>query len=618
MFYTPGGFTSGDGYRAHDWFIAATHDAIFRDTVLEHGQLPMRSHLVGGGYPVIGHPSDGSYSPFILTSLIFGEQIGLKLNLIICLLLGGLGVFFLSRDLFRVPGRGPLVAALAFVVAGWHPSRTLVGYYEATFYLLFPLMLYLVLMAGRRYRYLVLAVLLSPACLMQVLGGAAAFALWAAIHLLLGLRRPDQRWPRRARALAMLVIILGLAVLLGAVKFIPTMDLMARGTMDRMPTPLLNYLPSRPLKQFAYKRTFNYYVNYRQEALEGNLDFFYTSPRDLFESLVQPVALKNSYQKRPEGDLKTTMPEYPYINLGYLVTGLALLGLLLRRFGTGSSAWVLLLFTLVNFGWYAPVDLFRLLAYLPLVNEMARPIQYFNFFIYVEAVILAGAAYAWLEGRIGRGRSWARHGLLLACVAALVPTAMQNGARYRQAFLFPVAEVEPAKRFYQVKVQNPYLREQLAEGYGNTYLNVKRGIGSVVWDSNIKLAENAVPRFHVNDHGVIAPNPGYRGEAWFKVASNKVKHVSITPNRIEVEVEAAAPGILEINQEHHPAWSSNLGEIVGRSGRLRVRCPAGKSSLVLTYMPAHFFIGLAISILTMAAIAFLARYRRRWWHGGRA
>ncbi len=626
MFYTPGGFTSGDTYRSHDWFIAATHDAITRDTVLNHGQLPLRSHLVGGGYPVIGHPSDGSYSPFIITSLLLGERTGLKLNLIICLFLGGIGVFLLSREILRVPGRGPLLAALAFVVAGWHPSRTLVGYYEATFYLLFPLMLYLILMAGRAYRHLLLAVALSSACLMQVLGGAAAFGLWAATHLLAGLRRPEHSEPQRGRAMAMLVTVLGLAVLLGAVKFVPAMDLMGRGTMDRMPDELLRALPSGSIDQAIYKRTFNYYTTYRAQDATVHLDFFYSSPGALLESLVTPVALKNRYEVREEGDLRVMLPEYPFINVGYLVVGLGLLGLLLRRFGTLSSVLALLLFTVINFGWHSPVDLFRLLAYLPLVNEMARPVQYFNFFIYVELVLLAGAGFAWLEQRLRPG--WHRAALLLVCMAALVPTALENTARYRQAFHLPLPDVARSEKFHQVMMDNDYLREQHAEGYGNTYLNVKRGVGSIVWDSNIKMPENAVPNLIVDDHGLIRANPLYRGEAWFNEPDNRVGRVKITPNRLEVEVKASVPGVLYINQNFHDAWSVETGgellgvdaepfgvagELLGESGLLRVRCPAGKSVVVLTYAPASFYTGLAVSLVTLAALLWLGRYRRRWW-----
>ena len=626
MFYTPGGFTSGDTYRSHDWFIAATHDAITRDTVLNHGQLPLRSHLVGGGYPVIGHPSDGSYSPFILTSLLLGERTGLKLNLIICLLLGGLGVLLFSRDILRVPGRGPLFAALAFVVAGWHPSRTLVGYYEATFYLLFPMMLYLTLLAGRAYRHLLLAVALSCACLMQVLGGAAAFGLWAGTHLLCGLRLPEQGSPRRVRAMAMLTAVLGLAVLLGAVKFVPAMDLMGRGTMDRLPGKLLRALPSGSLEQAAYKRTFNYYTSYRSPAITGHLDFFYSSPGTLLESLVTPVALENRYELGEGGDLRAMQPEYPNINVGYLVLGLGLLGLLLRLPGMRSSAVALLLFTLINFGWHAPVDLFRLLAYLPLVNEMARPIQYFNFFIYVELVLLAGAGFAWMEARLHRG--WQRAALLGACLAALVPSALDNAARYRHAFRLPMPDVATASVFHQVKLDNDLLREQHAEGYGNTYLNVLRGVGSIVWDSNIKMPENAVPSHIVDEHGLIRDNPEYRGEAWFLEPGNRVGKVIVTPNRLEVEVKAGAAGVLYINQNHHDAWSVEqggkllaegaeprgiAGELLGESGLLRVSCPAGAGVVVLTYAPAPFYTGLGITLFTLALLLLVGRYGRRWW-----
>jgi len=611
MFATPDGFTSGDTYRSHDWLIAATHEALFRDTVLRHQQVPLRSHLVGGGYPVIGHPSDGSYSPFILTSLFLGERIGLKLNLIVCLFLGSLGVFLLSREILRVPGLGPLFASLAFAVAGWHPSRTLVGYYEASFYLLFPLMLHLVLVAGRRYTNFVLGVVVSSACLMQVLGGAAAFGMWAAAHLLLGARASEHRWPRPVRGMAMLVFMLGVAVALGAVKFVPAVDLMGRGAMDRMPEPLLRDLPSGGVAQFAYKRTFDYYTAYRDPGTTNHLDYFYYSPGSLLECLVTPVSLKGEYEKQPEGDLRALKPEYPFINVGWMVVGLGVLGLLLRRFRSRSSAWLFLLAVVITSGWHSPVDLFRLLAYLPLVNEMARAMQYFNFFIYVELVLLAGAAFAWMASKLPR--EWMRLALFGLCLAGLIPTALENAARYQKAFSVPAPRVERVKDFHQVKLRNGFLREQISVGYGNTYLNVRKGVGTVVWDSNIKMLESAVPRYFVHDDGVKAPNPLYRGEAWFLEPQNEVVQVSITPNKIRASVKLATPGVLYINQNYDDDWMIDGGELIRDEGLIRVKLGKGAHEITLDYEPGAFYRGLGISLGGGLFILVLGLFRRRLW-----
>ncbi len=608
MFYTLHGFTSGDPYRSHDWQIAATHDAMFRNAVLEHHQLPLRSHLVGGGYPVIAHPSDASYSPMILPSLLLGERLGLKVNLVIAMLLGALGIYLLARNVLGLGGFGPLLAALAFASAGWHPSRVLVGYYESTFYLFFPLMLYLMLTAGRSRGRLVLAAAVTATCFLQVLGGGVAFLLWAAVHLLYGFRSPAFSQSRR-RSVTLALTVLALAAALGAVKFSPMLHLLHRGENDRMDPHLLAQMPAGAGERFAYTRSYYFYSQFRSLAAKGHLDFFYDSPGSLAHSLVNAVPLKNQYDKLPAGDVTPRHPDYPYINLGYAALVLGLLGLVLFARPMRRHILVLLLFTLVCFGVHSPVDMFRPLSYLPVVNSMRRPMQYFNFFIYAELVLLAGFALWWLQQRLRDRRLQVALGVVVAL--ALLPTAVQNAARYRQAFRHELLEVTPAKEFYQVKLNNAYLREQMATGYGDTYLNVLRRVGSVLWDSNIKLPENARPRYTVDDQGVIALAGGYRGEAHFADGRNRVEEISISPNAITVRVNVTVPGTLTINQNFDAAWSASDGEVIQREGLLRVNLQPGKRTIELSYRPWPFYLGLAITLLTIAGLVLVGRLRRR-------
>ena len=609
MFYTLYGFSSGDSYRSHDWQIAATHDAMFRDAVLVHHQFPLRSHLVGGGYPVIAHPSDSSLSPMILPSLVLGERLGLKVNLVIAMLLGAVGIYLLARNILGLGGFGPLFAALAFVAAGWHPSRVLVGYYESTFYLFFPLMLYLMLTAGRSMGRLVLAAAVTATCFLQVLGGAVAFLLYAAVHLLYGFGSAPGFSQSRRRSLTVAVAVLALAATLGAVKFVPMLHLLQRGTNDRMDPHLLAQMPATSGERLAYTRSYYFYSQYRSLAAKGHLDFFYDSPKSLAHCLVNAVPLKNEYEQLPAGDVTPKHPDYPYINLGYAVLLFGLLGLVLFARPMRRHILVLLLFTLVCFGVHSPVDLFRPLSYLPVVNSMRRPIQYFNFFIYAELVLLAGFGLWWLQQRLRRAGLQIALGLVAAL--ALAPSAVQNASRYRQAFRHELPEVTPAKEFFSVKLDNAYLREQMAKGYGDTYQNVLRRVGSVLWDSNIKLPENARPRYTVDDHGVISLAGGYRGEAHFADRRNQVEQVSISPNVITARVDVKVPGTLIVNQNYDPAWGASEGEVVQRQGLLQVRLQPGKRTIRLSYRPWPFFLGLAITLLTVAGLVFVWLRRRK-------
>jgi len=618
MFATPGGFVSGDPYRSHDWLIAATHDAMARDAILRHGQLPLRSHLVGGGYPTLGHPSDGALSPFVLPSLVLGERLGLRINLVIALLLGTLGVYRLAGGVLGLGGHGPLLAALAFAVAGWHPSRVLVGYYESTFFLLFPLMLDLMLRASRGFRALALGAFLTAACFMQVMGGAVAFLIWAGGHLLLGTGRRVLGVSRRRLVLAAVATLL-LAGALGAVKSVPMMHLLAVGRQDRMPDGLLAAMPLDPVDRWAYTHSFPFYLGYLAPAIQGNPDYFYPSLSSLVRGLTHAVRLRATYHHLPGGVVQPEQPEYPFINVGWPVLLLAGLAGLLRLRPVRGNLVMLLLATWVCFGFHAPVDLFRALSYLPVVSGLSRPVQYFNFFILLELVLVAGAAVAWIEGKLVH--RWARALVLGALCLALLPTALTNTDRYRQAFSTPLPDVARVGRFYQVRVQNPALREQAAVGYANTYLNILRGVGSILWDSNIKLPERARPRYLVDSRGVRALADGYRGEVFISRGHGEVRGWRITPLVVEARLRLAGPAIITINQNQDPAWRCSTPgcAVVSRQGVLRVRCRrGGEVKLRLVYSPWWFWEGLGGSLLGLAVLVLVWRTRARWWPGGAA
>ena len=123
-FNTPGGFVSGDAWRDNDWLNTRAFDAMAADAILTHGQLPLRNPLVGGGYPTIAHPSDGSWAPTLLPVLAFGVETGTKVNLILLLFLGGLGMFLLARDVGGLDPPAALFAGALLVVSASGTRRS--------------------------------------------------------------------------------------------------------------------------------------------------------------------------------------------------------------------------------------------------------------------------------------------------------------------------------------------------------------------------------------------------------------------------------------------------------------------------------------------------------------
>ncbi|MCP4870495.1 MAG: hypothetical protein GY898_17465 [Proteobacteria bacterium] len=175
----PMGIASDDAYRDNDWFTDRMFDAAAREALLTHHQLPIRSHQLGGGYPTIGHPFDGSWAPTLLPTLLLGDVLGVKVVLALLLLIGSWGMWGLARSWLGVGPPAAALAALAFAYSGWLPSMWLVGFYPQVLYLLTPALLRLFwIESEERPRSSILLAGFLLFLLLQQAGNAALAVAW--------------------------------------------------------------------------------------------------------------------------------------------------------------------------------------------------------------------------------------------------------------------------------------------------------------------------------------------------------------------------------------------------------------------------------------------------------
>ncbi len=220
MLVHPDGLVQGDSFRDEDWLHDISFSFFLKEGLTQHGEFPLRSHQVGGGYPVLGHPSDGTLSPFSLPFLVMPTGAAVRLNLVLLLWLGALGVWGLARRELGLGALPSLLATAAFIVSGWFPSMMLAGFYVQCFYLLIPLALHILLGPGDGLRRGLGAGLLLLPLLLQ-----AGPALAATLHfllvavVLLGTRAsPDPEGEAESSLRVELGSALGLLALLSAVS----------------------------------------------------------------------------------------------------------------------------------------------------------------------------------------------------------------------------------------------------------------------------------------------------------------------------------------------------------------------------------------------------------------
>jgi hypothetical protein len=671
MFVEPLGIASQDEFRNNDWLNTRSFDLLTRRALLQDGEFPLRTHLLGGGFPVVAHPSDGSWAPTILPVLAFGDVIGVKINILIFLFLGSWGVWLLARERLGFGWGSSLFSAALFALSGWLPSMLLVGFYNQVFFLVAPLVLYLLLSSVGRVDRILAAGFLLALALQQ--GGHAFPALcffcgvacWAAAA---------SEGPKHEGTLARWGGSLGLLLLITAAPAF------ARGMNSTIPFLIgwgvaVAWLALSPSRRDFARRLIPWgarlgllllvtcslgaarLVGLSMLSSEGSYEHrlqrydalwfpsphdspapeerFYTGPVDFLQTASGRVPAEMEYGLTWGRAGDPTGHEYAYLGLTPFCLALALGGLVLL-FRVRHRAWITvigLLFTGVCFGWKAPPDLHFLLTWgIPPLDAFSQPIKYWNFFVLLTFVLAAGASVEWITERLAKGPI-RNAGFVILFLLLLWPW-IQNGAIYNETFSV-VRPAPPPEEFQQVMtVGDPswaemsledirkssdslHLRDYTRPIQGTEYFNIRRGVGTVDWYGSLVMAqEHVAPKTFLALEGEVVPNPSYRGEVWLEPSTDAgtILNHHIGHNRLNAEIELNRPARAVFNQQWLEGFETNLGSLEEDDGLISVSLPAGKHSLSVVYKPRDLIFGLygsAISLFVWSGVWIGLRRRRR-------
>ena len=659
--FTPlDGFVSGDAWRTNDWLNTRLFDLLAHDSLLGRSTFPLRSHLVGGGFPTVAHPSDGSWAPTLPVILALGPVLGTKVLLTLFLFLGGLGVFLCARDLLRLSTAASLAAGLLMVVSGWAPSMILVGFWNQVFSLLGPLILWCLLTGGARRLLLggfLLAMVLqqgghafSALCVSLGLCTVAAAAVQSRRPLMaaggvllltaplaiaqvgqtplvalvcLGgpfvlLRDAELREALVARV-GRLVVLLGTALLLGAGR------LAGLFTINQLGGRYGHALSRHDALWFPIGRPFSLLpadVGDRgTESFRGGqfyeLDF-------LLQGLAGRVPAAMPYRQE-FGRLGSPM-DYEYAWLGLTFAGLVLAGFGIawalgreRRAEHRALVVMTIIFAAICLGPNLPPDLhFLVVGGLPLVGDLAQPLKYWNVFLLVALCLCAGLTIERAEARAGA------LGVGLACLLLVFP-AWQNHQMLDEAFSEPRPRLEPTEQYRQRSliddlgnaavepariardVEAKRLREYRRAPGATEWDLALAGEGLVSWYGTLELPERAVPDVWVTPEGETAQNPASKGPVWFE-GQGELLEWEIAPNTLRAWVRAPVGGFVMFSQEtlEIDDWVVEGGELFDVNGLLGVRVKGGKDGEVsLTYRPRWILRGLTVSGVSFAGWLFL-------------
>jgi|GEM_PF-1270787 len=593
-----------DNYRSHDWLEVTKLDYYARKSLLEWNQFPLWNPLLAGGMPQFSHPSDGTMGPLIAAPLLFGHVLGMKVNIALVALIGTLGLFFLLRRCLGLSIAAALAAGLGYAWSGWLPARVAVGFYESCLVIAWPALLYLWLCPGdslkRRRRWTLGALLLWAMAVQLQLALPVLVLLMALLWATMSVQSRLNGQPVDVGAAIGALLILGVAALLGAAKFLPMLHL---------------------LEATDFRQTASY---------PRHPDAWYFSLQQLWYALFHHVP----ELRVVDSDGNPRVQEYITLMPGFGVLLLFAAGVpsALRR-AHRAWPWLILgaVFTWLSFGPYAPIDSFRILRQLPLFSSMRGPLRYFNFPMLLTICVIAGVGFDWLISLIKEQFSDGRYALaaasaptlLVLCVLTCLPAATEVRGLYRTSFLYAADELEQPEQLESEGLRPEFSGEDLLNL--RVYSNVLRGTPTIYSPEDIPIKIGALPARWLGARGDFEEEPGYHGEAWVRgekvadtvqpASSGSARVRSYRGHVIELSHQLDEPGVVVVNQNHWPGWTCGERPLDDESlkelGVLAFRAPAGSERTTCRWNPPRLYAGIALSGLGLLALLSLWPWRRR-------
>lgn len=544
-----------------DWDQFLFYSETARQSILEYHQAPLWSPAFCGGNVLLANPQSQFLSPSWLLVLFFGSLLGLKLKIFLMIFVGLGGMYYLCRTLGR-SFPASVFGAVVFQLSGTYFAYTANGQQWIQALPLMPWALAFFLDSAReRWRVVPAAVF---AALMWFEGGIYPFPF---ALLLMGLCAVFFAGRPRPAALAEnFLLVCALAFLLGAVKFLPF------------------------LETFASSR--------RELPLEAH---------DI-------VSLRLAWQAFLQADTAAFRGHYHYWEyfglIGWIPAALAAASLF--RFRAEWRWWgVFAVVFLLMLGVSSPLPLWAALHELQFFSSM-HVTSRFRMVLLVPIAVLGAGAIDWLRAALA-GRRFAGEALAALAVALTIATFFQTVRPVLgRAFILPPRPVERAETFTQ--------RWRLPD-YGSSwsmYPAALSGVGTVACYEYFTIPGIPMSGKLIKS-GMARPagSPFYKGEVYLTRAAGTARYTHWSHGRLEIALEAAAPGALIVNQNYDPHWRAWID---GRPARLapgddkllRVRVPAGKHKVTLKYQSRAFAAGAAISLVAwLFAAAAIARGCRK-------
>lgn len=549
----------------YDWRYFEAMGEISRRAVLFYREAPLWNPYSCGGEVALANPQSLDAAPSFLLLLLFGTAPGYKLSLVLYTFLAMHGTFCLGRRL-GLGSAGASLASLGFGLSGYLAMHFAQGHMTFVGIALFPYLLWSFDRALDEIEWIIPTGLF--AAWIALLGGTFTPPMAAELLLLWAAMAAIGR--RSLRPLGLLAVAGFVALCAGALRMFP----------------VLEFVRDHPRPSFMRAQDTSW-------------------PWQLLADLVAwrehgPIPGRSYWAHEYAARLPWVLVPLALLALGALLVRRVPTALRQPGYRLAVVALVGFVLAMGNFSKLAP---WSLLQRLPVLRDLRVPSRHLGLCV-LALSLLAGLGWsslsAWWQARRPQ------HERLRCALAALLLIACAaDGRRYtaeRYEGVFTMALPVPAgpPPFFQIHASWQHFRENLISGRGTI-----RPAGA----RHAECDEEApLQRADELDPGPVPQ------ERLFDPSAGEIVASLWSPNKRVVTVDLRGPTALVVNGNWNEHWKSDKGRVTKVAGRLAVdlsQLPPGRHVVTLRYAPRSYFIGLAVSGLSLPGLLLLFGLLRR-------
>jgi len=544
----------------YDWDYFYLMESASRMSISEFGEFPLWNPYKCGGMVLFSHPDSKFFTPLFFLTLIFGEIISIKIEIMLMMILGIIGMYLLSKEL-KMSQTAGIVSTLIFTLSPHFMLRVVTGNPNWLTMLLLPLTIYLFL----KRRYILVSLIIT---FIVFYGGSYNLLFFVLALGYVGIIFSKNK----KKVIFWICMIITLSILLSAIKTVTFIDTLY------LNNPRMYIKPQEASASILFDSLINRGTDpYKNDFVIPGLKY-----------------LKN----------KKTYFFVQYNSYIGLIPLVILLGGLIIFY---KKLWPLLIALVLSSFYYlgnnTVINIYQLSRILPLFSSIRNQTSIGVLIIFFSAITIGKIiTFAKKKFKIPRLTI-----ILLIIIIALdliiINTGILSGVfekyinnQYPEEFKFP-SYVNQSSKFGEYG--------QFLQNHGQIICYETYPIKSI--------SKNIIDSVNIKGNPITRNSDLFRGDVYL-INNETTEIVKYTPNSLEIRVNTTEETTLVVNQNYHKSWKSDRPVEKTNRGLISVRVTPEDKIIRLRFSPTSFWMGMWISIITAAAIItffILKRYNEK-------